>query len=157
MKLTWRCFVPVFSARESVTGGYRKRICRQTGRLRAWHRSQWRAAVVVWWVILMPTSFIFMGFTCYCRTEVFYLQIFFFRNLQNICLPGLNSLWPSDAIWWHGTGSTLTQVIACCYLATSHCLNQCWLMLIGPIAKNLWKFYENIFFSSQKNVSCPIW
>ena len=29
------------------------------------------------------------------------------------CVPGnLNSLWPSDAIWWHRSGSTLAQVMA---------------------------------------------
>ena len=26
----------------------------------------------------------------------------------------LNSLWPSDAIWWQGSMSTLVQVMACC-------------------------------------------
>ena len=25
-----------------------------------------------------------------------------------------NSLWPSDAVWWHISGSTLAQVMACC-------------------------------------------
>ena len=29
----------------------------------------------------------------------------------------LNSLWPSDAIWQHKTGSTLAQVMACCLMA----------------------------------------
>ena len=38
-----------------------------------------------------------------------------------------NSLWPSDAIWWHISGSTLVQVMACCLKAPSHYLNQCWL------------------------------
>ena len=27
-----------------------------------------------------------------------------------------NSLWPSDAIWWHKTGSLLVQVMACCLM-----------------------------------------
>ena len=40
----------------------------------------------------------------------------------------LNSLWPGDAIWRHGTRSTLTQVMACCLTAPSHYLNQCWLI-----------------------------
>ena len=38
-----------------------------------------------------------------------------------------NSLWPSDAIWQHRYGSTLTQVMACCLKTPSHYLNQCWL------------------------------
>ena len=41
----------------------------------------------------------------------------------------LNSLWPSDAIWWHRTGSTLAQVMACCLAAPCHYLTQCWLLI----------------------------
>ena len=41
----------------------------------------------------------------------------------------INSLWPGDAIWWHGTRLTLDQVMACCLIATSHYLNQCWLII----------------------------
>ena len=37
-----------------------------------------------------------------------------------------NSLWPSDAIWWQGSRSTLIQVMTCCLTAPSHYLNQCW-------------------------------
>ena len=40
-----------------------------------------------------------------------------------------NSLWPSDAIWQHRSGSTLAQVMACCLTAPSHYLNQCWLII----------------------------
>ena len=40
----------------------------------------------------------------------------------------INSLWPGDAIWRHGTRSTLAQVMACCLTAPSHYLNQCWLI-----------------------------
>ena len=39
------------------------------------------------------------------------------------------SLWPSDAIWRQGSGSTLAQVMACCLTAPSHHLNQCWLII----------------------------
>ena len=42
---------------------------------------------------------------------------------------GWLSLWPSDAIWWQGSGSTLVQVMACCLTAPSHYLNQCWLFI----------------------------
>ena len=41
----------------------------------------------------------------------------------------LNSLWPSDAIWWQGSRSKLVQVMACCLTAPSHYLNQCWLII----------------------------
>ena len=37
----------------------------------------------------------------------------------------LQSLWPSYVIWWHVTGSTLVQVMACYLMAPSHYLNQC--------------------------------
>ena len=38
----------------------------------------------------------------------------------------INSLWPTDAIWRHRSGSTLAQVMT----APSHYLNQCWLLII---------------------------
>ena len=40
-----------------------------------------------------------------------------------------NSLWSNDAIWHHRTWSVLVQVMACCLLATSHYLNQYWLII----------------------------
>ena len=41
----------------------------------------------------------------------------------------VNSLWPSDTIWRQRSGSTLAQVMACCLMAPSHYLNQCWLII----------------------------
>ena len=41
----------------------------------------------------------------------------------------INSLWPSGAIWQHRSGSTLAQVMACCLMAPSYYLNQCWLII----------------------------
>ena len=41
----------------------------------------------------------------------------------------LNSLWPGDAIWRQRSGSTLAQAMACCLMAASHYLNQCWLII----------------------------
>ena len=41
----------------------------------------------------------------------------------------VNSLRPREAIWWHRSGSTLAQVMACCLTAPSHYLNQCWLII----------------------------
>ena len=40
----------------------------------------------------------------------------------------VNSLWPSDAIWQQRSGSTLAQVMACGLTAPSRHLNQCWLI-----------------------------
>ena len=45
----------------------------------------------------------------------------------------VNSLWLRDIIWWHGSWSTLVQVMACCLMAPSHYLNQC-----GSRWRNLW-------------------
>ena len=41
----------------------------------------------------------------------------------------VNSLGPSDAIWWQRSGSPLAQVMACSLMAPSHYLNQCWLII----------------------------
>ena len=41
----------------------------------------------------------------------------------------LNTLCPSNAIWWHRSRSTLVQVMACWLTATSHYLHQCWLII----------------------------
>ena len=50
----------------------------------------------------------------------------------------VNSLRLSDAIWWQRSGSTLAQVMACCLMAPSHYLNQCWLI----ISEVLWQSYD---------------
>ena len=50
----------------------------------------------------------------------------FFIVIQIQWKTDFNSLWPSDTIWRHKSGSTLAQVMACCLTAPSHYLNQCW-------------------------------
>ena len=40
-----------------------------------------------------------------------------------------DSLWPSDAIWRHRSGSTMAQVMACYLMSPSHYLNQSWLIV----------------------------
>ena len=78
----------------------------------------------------------------------------------------VNSLWPSEQIWWQRSGSTLVQIMACCLMATSHYLNQCWLLLHQALwhspeinfaasaqatilYKWLWKSYQNYCQISQ--------
>ena len=56
----------------------------------------------------------------------------------------MNLLWPSDARWWHGTGSILVQVMAWCLTAPSQYLNQCWLL----ICEVLWHSPESDFILS---------
>ena len=41
----------------------------------------------------------------------------------------LNSLWPSDAIWWCKSGSILIKVMACCLTGPSYYLNQFWVII----------------------------
>ena len=45
---------------------------------------------------------------------------------------GINSLGPSDTIWWQRSVSTLAQVMACCLTAPNHYLIQCWLIQCCP-------------------------
>ena len=56
----------------------------------------------------------------------------------------LFTLWPSDSIWWHRSGSPLAQVMACCLTSPSHYLNQYWL----PIREVLWHSPRINFTSS---------
>ena len=49
--------------------------------------------------------------------------------------------WPSDAIWRHSSGSTLSQVLDCSLTAPSHYLNQYWLI----ISKVHWHSSEGNF------------
>ena len=59
------------------------------------------------------------------------LILYLICNLSSFSSPwnSLNSLWPSDGIWWHRSGPTLTQVMAWCLTAPSHYLNRCWLLI----------------------------
>ena len=63
------------------------------------------------------------------------------RTYNMCCCSRVNSLWPSDAIWRHRSGSTLAQVMACCLTAPSDYLNQCWLI----ISKVHWHSSEGNF------------
>ena len=61
----------------------------------------------------------------------------------------VNSLWPSDAKWQQGSRSTLVQVMACCLMAPSHYLNQCWLI----ISKVQWHSSECNFTRDTSAIS----
>ena len=60
-----------------------------------------------------------------------------------------NSLWPSDNIWRHKSGSTLAQLMAWCLTAPSYHPNQCWLI----ISKVLWHSSECIFIRSYYGIT----
>ena len=60
----------------------------------------------------------------------------------------VNSLWPREAIWWHGSRSTLAQVMACCLKAPSHFLNQCCVL----ICEVLWHSLDRNFTESAQAI-----
>ena len=73
----------------------------------------------------------------------------------------MNSLWLSDAIWWHRSGSTLVQVMACCLLAQSHYLNRCWLLISevlwhSPQGKFTVRNLPNILLNELENSTFKI-
>ena len=70
-------------------------------------------------------------------------------KLSNCAINLFNSLWPSDTICRHRTGSTLDQVMACWLTAPSHYLNQCWFI----ISKVLWHSSEDIIKRRFKNTN----
>ena len=52
------------------------------------------------------------------------------HTIVYMSVKSINSPWPSDAIWRQRSGmsgSALVQVMACCLMAASHYLKQCWL------------------------------
>ena len=68
-------------------------------------------------------------------STLFYCTVRHFQGLMAklimawIADTHLNSLWSSDTTWWHRNSSTLGQVMACCLMAPSHYMNQCWIII----------------------------
>ena len=60
-----------------------------------------------------------------------------------------NSLWPSDAIWQHRSGSTLAQVMACFLMAPNQYLNLAWFI----ISEVLWQSPEGYFTRDTSAIS----
>ena len=50
-------------------------------------------------------------------------------QLKEQSIERINSLWLSDAIRRHRSGSTVTQATACCLAVPRHFLNQCWFII----------------------------
>ena len=65
----------------------------------------------------------------------------------------VNSLWPSDTMCWHRSGSALAQVMACCLMAPSHYLNQCW----PPIYEVLWYSPQEQFHGECRSYYSVLW
>ena len=73
---------------------------------------------------------------------------------------GVNSFWPSDAIWWHRSGWTLVQAMACCLMAiTSTNIDLSWKMFCGIYLRAISeKMLVNLFynlFSKIRDLKLP--
>ena len=58
------------------------------------------------------------------------------KHYENLCMQYFDSLWRNYTIWCHGHLSSLVQVLACCLMALSQHLNQCWL-IINQVPRNI--------------------
>ena len=92
--------------------------------------------------------------------------------LQMHCIVNnsINSLHPSHAIWQLRYLSTMVWIMACYLTAPSHCLNQCWIHIIGSypsaISKKMGKacwlklsYRVNVFedFHTSARRQCVRW
>ena len=68
--------------------------------------------------------------------------------LQKCCPQCVNSLCSNDAIWQRRSGSTLGQIMACCLMAPSHYLTQCWLIM----SEFLWHSPEGNFARNAQDI-----
>ena len=68
--------------------------------------------------------------------------------LPHLYVEARNSLFVaySDVTWRHRYWSTLAQVMACCLMARSHYLSQCWLL----ISEVLWHSLESNFTANAQ-------
>ena len=87
------------------------------------------------WKTIKFNLFIFID-GCWLLSMLWMESLSVKRRLQKpwmaflICPNSLvDSLWPSGTIRRQGTESTLAHVMACCLMAPSRYLNQCWLII----------------------------
>ena len=62
-------------------------------------------------------------------------------------------VWPSNAMRWHTSGSTLAQAMTCCLTEPSHYLKHCWLI----ISEVLWHSPEGIFTGNARGNAPDMW
>ena len=99
-------------------------------------RNKNKLVVLLWYVITLPQTRAWLvkvkvknAGAYFTKTDLLNQQF-----LMALELIPINTLWPSDAIWWDRYESTLAQVMACCLTAPNHYLSQCWLL----ISKIMW-------------------
>ena len=64
----------------------------------------------------------------------------------------VNPFGPSDAMWWHSSGSMMAHATACCLMAPSHYLNQCWLI----ISRVQWHSNEDNFIRNTSAINLKL-
>ena len=77
--------------------------------------SSWQSRVTLMVISGTQVTFHQCRATSYCSGDLTVVEL---PTLPYI----INLLWPSDAIWHHGSGSPFAQVVACCLMAPSHYL-----------------------------------
>ena len=117
-------------------------ICAGNSPVNSPHKGQWRGALMFSFICVLINSRVNNreagDLRCY-RSHYGVIVMNFVSIMANHI--EINSLWPSDTIWRHKSGSTLAQVMACCLTAPSHYLNECWL----TISKVQWHPSESNF------------
>ena len=79
----------------------------------------------------LPYAYVINILSCMNHTKNVWFDSY---QLLNNRVQFINSMRPiNDTIWWHGSGSTMAQVMAWCCQAPSHYLNQYWLFLWRPL------------------------
>ena len=76
------------------------------------------------------------GCSCYSHSHANFTTWRTIRDMVQANTLRLNWFGPSEAIWQHKSGSTLAQVMACCLMAPSHYLNQCWFLISGVLRRS---------------------
>ena len=76
-----------------------------------------------------------------------------FHTLHIYDFLQLNSLWSSEVLWCHTFGSPLAQVMACCLMAPSLYLNQCW-FVTSTVLWHLLTSKSNFKVSAHATILC---
>ena len=72
------------------------------------------------------------------------MLISYIMNVVSAVITGslINSLWPSDGLWWHRTLSVLVRAMAPCLAKPSHYCTDCELTSMGSVA-SVWEQFCN--------------
>ena len=125
------CQLNVIAGNSDPLVCYKEHICRADSRFVP---SQWETVLLCndvshWLCASLESSLICMRVMAMKFDILNHISLRHDNNKALLFIVFINSLWPSDAIWRHGSVSTLAQVMACCLMAPSHYLNQFWVMI----------------------------